>query len=128
MPAASSGTVLVLEANTAVLELIDQALRDSGHRVLSTQEALEAVDLMRRIRIDVVVVGDLQGRRRETLLGALRAIQPGLHVVSTRAEDDELDEIGRATRLASPFSIDDLREAVAAGLHGRRDPSPSPGR
>src|SRR5438874_2101538 len=46
-----SATILVLEANAAVLELIDQMLRESGHRVLSTNNGLEAVEVLRRVHV-----------------------------------------------------------------------------
>ena len=43
------------------IELIDQVLRESGHHVLSTRDALEAIDVAGRVRIDVVVAGVLAG-------------------------------------------------------------------
>lgn len=52
MLAGGPATILVLEDNAAVQELIEH-LRDSGHRILSTQNALEALAVVRRVRIDV---------------------------------------------------------------------------
>jgi len=108
-------TILVLEENAAVEELIDQALRESGHRVLATTNALEALEVVRRIRIDVVVVGVLLGERGQTLVDELRSIQPGLRIVSISGSEDEFRGIDRSARLSSPFSLDDLREAAADG-------------
>jgi len=110
--------VLVLEENAAVQELVDQALREADHRVLSTKHALEAVELARRVRIDVLV-GVLLEERTHALINELRSIQPGLHVVGICDPDDELDGVERSVRLSSPFALDDLREAVAAGLESR---------
>jgi hypothetical protein len=87
-----------------------------SHRVLSTQDGLEAIELVRRLRIDVLVVGVLPGGRRQTLVGELRSIQPGLRIVSMRGGDDDLQQIDRNTRLSSPLSLDDLGGAVAASL------------
>lgn len=110
-------TILVLEENAAVQELIDQALRESGHRVLTTNNALEALELLQRIRVDIVVVGDLLDERAQTLLGELRAIQAGLRIVSVSGPDaDDLVGIDPSAKLCSPFSLDDLREATAAAL------------
>lgn len=110
-------TILVLEENAAVQELIDQALRESGHRVLTTNNALEALELLQRIRVDIVVVGDLLDERAQTLLGELRAIQAGLRIVSVSGPDgDDLEGIDPSAKLCSPFSLDDLREATAAAL------------
>jgi len=102
-------TILVLEENA------DQALRESGHRVLATTNALEALEVVRRIRIDVVVVGVLLGERGQTLVDELRSIQPGLRIVSISGSEDEFRGIDRSARLSSPFSLDDLREAAADG-------------
>ena len=104
MSAIRQATVLVLERNAAVQELIDQALRESGHRVLSTGDSLEALELVRRVRIDVLVVGDLVGNQTEALVSELRSSQPSLEVISTGDRDN------------GPFSLDDLVGGVAASV------------
>lgn len=114
-------TILVLEENAAVQELIDQALLESGHRVLSTKNALEALEVVRRVRIDVLIVGLLLEERGQTLVGEFHSIQAGMRIVSISGPDDELNEIDSSERLSSPFSLDDLREAVAAALNSRRE-------
>src|SRR2546430_10407709 len=114
-------TILVLEENAAVEDLIEQALRESGHRVLTTANALEALEVVRRLRIDVLVVGVLLEEQWQTLVGELRSIQAGLRIVSISGPDDERRGIDRSVRLSSPLSLDDLREAVAAGLDRRGD-------
>jgi DNA-binding response OmpR family regulator len=115
-------TILVLEENAAVQELIDQALREAGHRVLTTNNALEALELLHRIRIDVVIVGDLLEERGQTLLGELRSAQAGLRIVSiSPPDDDDLEGIDPTARLSSPFSLEDLRDAAAAALGSRAD-------
>jgi DNA-binding NtrC family response regulator len=106
-------TVLVLEENPAVQELIDQALHESGHRVLTTKNALEALEVVRRVRIDVLVVGPLL-EEAQTLVGEFRSIQPGMRIVSICGPDDDGDAVDHGARLSSPFSLDDLREAAAA--------------
>jgi len=102
--AARQATVLVLEPSAAVQELIDQALRDSGHRVLSTGDSVEVLELARRVRIDVFVVGDLVGNQTEALVSELRASQPWLEVINTGGRDN------------APFSLDDLVGGVAASV------------
>ena len=105
----SHATVLVLEENTAVQELIDQALRDAGHRVVGTNDPLEALDILHRVHLDVLIVGSLLDTRMEALLGQLGSIQAGLQILSI----DGAGSNGRAS-LASPIPLDDLAEAVAA--------------
>lgn len=113
-------TILVLEENAAVQELIDQALRESGHHVLSTRNALEALEVVRRVRIDVLVVGRL-AEEGQTIVGVFRSIQAGMRIVSISAPDDDLDGMDNGARLSSPLSLDDLLEAAAAALVSRRD-------
>ena len=107
----SHATVLVLEENTAVQELIDQALRPAGHQVLATHDAFEALEIARRVQVDVLVAGSLLDTRMEALFDELRSIQAGLHVVSIH----DSGGVGHAT-LASPISLDELAEAVAARI------------
>src|SRR5437879_4457123 len=114
-------TILVLEENAAVQELIDQALLESGHRVLSTKNALEALEVVRRVRIDVLIVGLLLEERGQILVGEFHSIQAGMRIVSISGPDDEFDGIASSERLSSPFSLDDLREAVAAALKSREE-------
>ena len=121
MASTTPATILVLEENAAVQELIDQALRESGHRVLTTKNALEALELVRRVRIDVLIVGLLLDERGQTLVGEFDSIQAGMRIVTISGPDDDLDGIAHSARLSSPFSLDDLREATAAALDSRAD-------
>jgi CheY-like chemotaxis protein len=114
--ATGPATILVLEENAAVQELIDQALREAGHSVLATKNSLEAIEIVRRVRVDVLVAGELFDEQRQEIVDELRSIQPGLGVVSTVGPDDDLQESDVTARLSPPFSLDDLRAAVATIL------------
>ena len=114
-----AATILVLEENPAVQDLIDQALCGSGHRVLTTKNALEALEVVRRVRIDVLVLGLLHGMG-QTLVGEFRSIQAGMRIVSISDPDGDLDGIDHSARLSSPFSLDDLHQAAAAALGSPR--------
>ena len=107
-------TILVLEENAAVQELIDQTLHESGHRVLTTSNALEALEVLRRVRIDILVVGVLLEERGQTLVGEFRSIQAGLRIISICGQDDDLEGIDPSAKLASPLSLDELRELAVA--------------
>jgi DNA-binding NtrC family response regulator len=100
-------TVLVLEASPAVQELVDQGLREAGHRVLATGWPEEALEVTRRVRVDVLVTGMVNGGV-ETLVEELRAIQPDLRLVSIRGANGG----GEPT----PVSLEALVEAVAASV------------
>ncbi len=119
--AASSATILVLEEDAAVQELIDQALRDSGHRVLSTKNALEALEVVQRVQIDIVVAGDLL-EPRQTVVDDLRSVQPALAVVGIFGFDDDergdLREDDLVAGLSTPFSLDELCAVIAGARRG----------
>jgi CheY-like chemotaxis protein len=119
--AALSATILVLEEDAAVQELIDQALRDSGYRVLSTKNALEALEVAQRVQIDIVVAGDLL-EPRQTVVDDLRSVQPALAVVGIFGFDDDergdLREDDLVASLSAPFSLDELCAVIAAARPG----------
>jgi CheY-like chemotaxis protein len=100
--------VLVLEASPAVQELIDQELREAGHRVLATGWPEEALEVIRRVRIDVAVMG-MVNTGVEALVDDLRAIQPDLRLVSIPGANGDRPE---------PVSLEALVQAVAASVAG----------
>jgi DNA-binding response OmpR family regulator len=111
---AGGATIVIVEQSAAVHELIEQALCDSGDRVLVTQNALEVLDVARRVRIDLLVT-ELESRR--TLVGQIRPAQPDLRVlyISTFDEEPPPGPDGAET-LRTPFTLDELRAAIAARL------------
>lgn len=119
MSVCGPATILVLEENAAVQELIEQALQGSGHRILSTQNPLEALEVVRRVRVDVLVAGHLVRDQIHTVVDELRAIQPQLGVVTVCNQDDQLDERDLGASLSPPVSLNDLRAVVTAGLERR---------
>jgi DNA-binding response OmpR family regulator len=99
-----SATVVVVERDSAAQELIDQALRGPGHRVLITRDPQEALKVGRQVRIDVLV-GDVElWREQGSLMEWLRSIQPEMRVVRVCDPDEQyLPE------------LDDLLPAILAG-------------
>jgi DNA-binding response OmpR family regulator len=82
MQAGTRGTIVVVEQSAAAQELIEHVLREAGHRVLVTRNPLEAFELGRRVRIDILVADaatvDDEG---PGLVQQLRTIQPSLSVL-----------------------------------------------
>jgi CheY-like chemotaxis protein len=99
-------TVLVLEASPAVQELVDQGLREAGHRVLASGWREEALEVVRRVRVDVLVAGMVDGGA-EAIVDELREIQPDLRLVTIR---------GANGAKPAPVSLEALVEAVAASF------------
>jgi DNA-binding response OmpR family regulator len=121
MQAGTRGTIVVVEQSAAAQELIEHVLREAGHRVLVTRNPLEAFELGRRVRIDILVADaatvDDEG---PGLVQQLRTIQPSLSVLylADRRWLNEADD-DHARILHAPFSLDELQEAVTAALPSR---------
>jgi hypothetical protein len=97
-----SPTIVVLHEQSGVLELIEAALRDRGTRVLGTLDVFEAAEIVRRLKVDLLVMSPANNH----VASDLRALQTGLSVVVL---DDE------------PVWLDELADAVVAALPPRRE-------
>jgi DNA-binding response OmpR family regulator len=109
-------TIVIVEESAAVQELVEQALRESGDRVLVTQNGLEVLDVASRLRIDLLII-DIDSQ--PGLVEEVRESQPGLRVLylSDSADEQPVDA-QRSPLLLTPFSLDELRTAIAARLNG----------
>jgi CheY-like chemotaxis protein len=117
-------TIVIVEESAAVQELVEQALRESGDRVLVTQNALEVLDVAGRVRIDLLVI-DIDSQ--QGLVEDVRELQPDLRVLYVSDNTDEQPTKPQLSPLLlTPFSLDELREAIAAGLD-RPEPETSVG-
>jgi DNA-binding response OmpR family regulator len=108
-------TIVIVEESPAVQELVEQAVRDSGNRVLVIQNALEVLDVARRVRIDLLVI-DIDSH--DGLVEEVRKSQPDLQVLylaENPVERPPGPEGGLL--LLTPFSLSALRAGIAAGLH-----------
>jgi DNA-binding response OmpR family regulator len=112
-------TIVVLEENAAAQELIDQTLRQAGDRVLISNNPVEALVLASRVRIDLIVgdAGLLEGSDPQ-VVEQLHLAGPVLY---THVRDSSrLAQLESGTTLQSPFSLEELRKAVAAALRHHR--------
>jgi DNA-binding response OmpR family regulator len=107
-------TIVIVEESPAVQELVEQAVREVGVCVLVTQNALEVLDVARRVRIDLLVI-DIDSA--QGLVEELRESQPDLRVlyVSDRTDEQQAG-LEDGLPLLTPFSLGELRAAVAALL------------
>jgi DNA-binding response OmpR family regulator len=95
-------TVVVVYGIPAVLELTERALRDAGYDVLVTSDPHEALSIARTLKVDLIVGP---------------ASQLGPHVNGTRIlRIVDVDGEAAAPVLQRPFSLEELREAVALAL------------
>jgi DNA-binding response OmpR family regulator len=94
-------TIVVLHEHAGLVELIEAALRDRGLRVLGTLDAFEAAEIVRRLKVDLLVISAGHAELAEDL----RARQDSLPAVVLNGE---------------PMSLDEIADVVDAALTPRR--------
>jgi CheY-like chemotaxis protein len=120
----TGATILVVEDNDAVRDLVQAALGGRSDRILVAESGEEATAVSAGLRIDLlitdVVLPHLSG---PDLAAALRAEQPWLQLIYLSGWFDHarFPSLADGLLLTKPFPLDDLRGAVAALLDGPRD-------
>ncbi len=115
--------ILVADDDDLVRQLWTEALREAGYRTVEARTGREAIDLMRTVAPDLMIL-DL---RMPDLTGGavLQSIQarPVLHripvlIISGFLEDEPVVDLklNIVARLAKPISLARLREVVASAL------------
>ncbi|MBA3938997.1 MAG: response regulator, partial [Planctomycetes bacterium] len=118
-----SETVLVVEDEPAVLDLVRDTLHHAGYHVLAAQHAQEAERLAAQHRGDIhLLLTDVAMPKTSgtALASQLAATRPTMRIIfmSGYAADAFAigREISRAGFLAKPFTIDELMRAVRVAL------------
>lgn len=128
VPQAAPGTLLVIDDSEQSRELLGRHLARQGHRVLSAASGDEALDILRRERVDLVfldlLMPGMSGLELLTILKAdvvLRAV-PVIVVsgISETAGVIRCIEAGAEDYLSKPFNPTLLQARLAAGLERKR--------
>jgi DNA-binding LacI/PurR family transcriptional regulator len=82
-------TMVVIHEHAGVLELIETALRERGARVLATLASSEALEIVRELKVDVLLLS----RAQTAVAREARELQPGLPIVVLGDEPVSLAEI-----------------------------------
>jgi CheY-like chemotaxis protein len=125
-PPTGHETILVVEDNKPLRNLVIRQLNDFGYLTISAGDAAKALDVISRgepvdlLFTDVVMPGDMDGR---ALAAAARALRPGLKVLFTSgftaaAASAALASDLDAALLSKPYSADDLARRVRAAIDG----------
>ena len=116
-----SRTVLVVEDDDAIAHVIEDALSDAGYRVVRTRHGADAIDLLRNVTPDVVLV-DLNlpvMDGRSFVEHYRRRIRPAASVVVMSARSDGAEiarALGAEAFLRKPFTVDELVRRVSYAL------------
>jgi PAS domain S-box-containing protein len=125
-PEATPGrTILVVDDEEAVLDVVCHFLEIEGHHVLSATNGADAVEHVRRRRdIDLVIL-DLMMPREDgvTTLRQLRQLRPRLPVLLCTGlpQTQVPTDLGAAGLLRKPFKMNELWYAVRQALAGTND-------
>ena len=118
MPEAGDGTILVVDDDEAILDVVADVLRFEGYPVETAVDGQEALAAVERERPSLVLL-DMRMPRLDGWGFARELRDRGIQVpilVMTAARDASgwAEEIGARGYLAKPFDIDELIDAVRA--------------
>lgn len=110
--------ILVVDDQPGVRYLLDIVISEAGHKAYTAQNGLEAVEMARTIRPNLVfmdvrmpVMGGLEA------LARIKSITPETEVVIMTAygSDETIEEaqkLGALGCIAKPFDIDDIKDFI----------------
>ncbi len=121
---ATAPTVLIVEDDDAMARYLALLLQRDGYSPTVVQDGLAAVELLESGAAPEAIVIDLMlpGWRGDVVADCARASHPDvpLIVISGAVHEQGLAHLPRgATFLAKPFSVEELREALAGVLAAR---------
>ncbi len=129
-----SKTILVVDDDLHILEVLEARLSSAGYRVIKTESAQTALELLQKQTIDMMVsdikMPEMNGFQ---LLSQARALCPGLPVVLLTAYGSIPDAVkavksGAVEYLTKPFQGKELIEKVDSILCLPQRETASPGR
>ena len=119
-------TVLVVEDEEALRQLVVMLLQNKGHDVLQACNGLEGLMVYSsyRARLDLVLTDiDMPQMKGTALATRIRALDPSRKILfmSGRAPDNP-DELGNSPLLSKPFRPDQLMAAIEGVMKGQTEP------
>ncbi|MGH9328928.1 MAG: sigma-54-dependent transcriptional regulator, partial [Vicinamibacterales bacterium] len=125
----STGTILLVDDETKILNALAGALREDGHEVVATSSPREAQKLVARRLFDLLIVDNLMPELtgldliRELAAGAPDGERPQILLMTAHATVEsaiEAMKLGALDYLQKPFEIDELLVVVRRALDHQR--------
>jgi len=123
IPSTNSETVLVVDDNEAIRELLEILLCRDGYRVLSASDGPKALRLARATPgIDLLLSDlDMPGMRGDELARHFVRVHPTARVAFVSSDGGPPEDTPDAEFLAKPFTAGELRSTVHRALRGREE-------
>jgi signal transduction histidine kinase/CheY-like chemotaxis protein len=120
-----AGTILLVEDDASVRQVVRRVLGLKGYRVLEAESGVEALELLRseKTGVDLVITDVVMPRMRgPELAKQLKTVSPETRVlfISGYAEEQSWHEVGDGLFLQKPFTPETLLEKVREMLEARR--------
>lgn len=115
-------TILVVDDETRLADVLTAALEDFGYRTIAAERASDALVILERERIDLVLTDlRLPGMDGRALMAEVRRRWPDIPVVMITAfaavrDAVELVKEGAFDYIAKPFEIDDVAATIGRAL------------
>jgi two-component system, chemotaxis family, chemotaxis protein CheY len=124
----SRSSVLVVDDDEAILQLVNDSLKDT-YQVATATDVLQAADLIQDQRFDLLILDlNMPVMGGEDLLDVFR-VHPGfigMPILVISAYNDLIQRLANAhvqAILPKPFAIDTLRRVVAETIANSRNPN-----
>ena len=114
--------VLVVDDKKVIGDLFDFTLGYSGHQITVVDNALDAVNAIRKQEFDVAFLDIVMpGKDGVEVLKDIRTISPKLPIImmsgySVEDKRSQAQALGAITCLKKPFEMEDVKKAIKAAI------------
>lgn len=117
-------TILVVDDEESIAELLSEALDEAGYQVLTASDGRTGLTMSRLLQPELVLTDYMMpGLDGAELVRELRqnSATRNIRTVLMSCARPAADELGGVSFLAKPFDLDDVLEIVARELQSPRD-------
>ena len=113
VPAAAAKTVLLVEDDECIRINTAELLRDLGYHVIEAQDAAQALQALRDLRVDVLMTDlGLPGMSGEELARRAREVASDIGVVFATGHDHFASRLADCVVLVKPYASSDIEQAL----------------